>query len=393
MRYQVDPEDFQVEEIIRVPQGEGPYTIYRVRKRGRTTLEVQAELASALGRPLSQVHFPALKDRRSVATQYAAVQGEGPAALKGDGWSARRLGTSPRPLHPRDLRGNRFTVILRNLADEEIAGVAARLKELSLFGFPNYFDAQRFGSRTPGAEWVGKRILRGDAEGALRAHFCEPMAGDPQELLRFKAQAAHLWGDWEGLLEIVPRLSNLRSVLVFLRDHPEAFRKALNLVTPRILSLYLAAYQSLLWNRLAGRLIRQEMGSDTPLEELEIAGERLPVYRQLSGACLARWRKRSLPLAHHRLALDPSASSLYAPLLAEEGLSWSDLKPRLLRRAYLGAGTRRLLAFPDQVAILQASADKRFPGRWCLGIRFLLSPGTYATLLLRLLGAGIWEES
>jgi tRNA(Glu) U13 pseudouridine synthase TruD len=50
MRYKVQPDDFIVEERIRLPRvSEGPFAIYRVRKRGVTTLSVQAQMAQALG--------------------------------------------------------------------------------------------------------------------------------------------------------------------------------------------------------------------------------------------------------------------------------------------------------------------------------------------------------
>ncbi len=67
MRLKVVSEDFQVEEQVRFPPQDGPYALYRVRKRRATTLEIQARMARALQLPLATVHFPALKDRDAVA--------------------------------------------------------------------------------------------------------------------------------------------------------------------------------------------------------------------------------------------------------------------------------------------------------------------------------------
>jgi len=383
MRYRILPQDFRVEEIIRLPiSREGPYTLYRVHKVARTTLEVQAEMAAALGCPPAAINFPALKDHQAVSDQCASVHAQGPAEARGSGWIAHRAGRSRRPLQSGDLRGNRFTVVLRDLAAEEGPALTAQLAHLAQAGLPNYFDDQRFGSYSPGQEWVGKTILRGDAEGALRAHLGQDMAGDPAPIAAFKAQVRERWGDWAGLFAAAPGPSNLRSVLVFLRDHPDGFRQALNLVTPRVLSLYLAAYQSLLWNRLAGRFLRQQAA---PAAELGIAGELLPLYGELPGEVGAGLKETVVPLPHHRAAYAGAWTDLYARVLAEEGLRPDDLKARLLRRAYLGPGRRTLVLRPQETAALEEADDERFPGRRRLTVRFALPPGSYATLVLRVL--------
>jgi tRNA(Glu) U13 pseudouridine synthase TruD len=50
MRYKIQPEDFVVEECMRLPFApNGPFGVYRVRKRGVTTLGAQAQKAQALG--------------------------------------------------------------------------------------------------------------------------------------------------------------------------------------------------------------------------------------------------------------------------------------------------------------------------------------------------------
>jgi tRNA pseudouridine13 synthase len=230
MRFRVRPEDFMVEEQVRLPLTQkGPYALYEVRKREVTTMEVQARIAATLGIPRSAVLFPALKDRHSMAVQHAAIKGTGPTVLEGRGYRARFVGRATRPLQPRDLRGNRFTVTVRDLRPGGARRLRGRLTDLERFGLPNYFDRQRFGSYAPNAGFPGKRILQRDVEGALQAYLRESLRGDPSPVRAFKSVAREHWGDWDVLFESAPRPSNFRSVLTFLRDHPADFRKALNL--------------------------------------------------------------------------------------------------------------------------------------------------------------------
>jgi tRNA pseudouridine13 synthase len=379
MRLKVVPEDFLVEEQVRFPPGSGPYALYRVRKREVTTLEVQAQLARMLHLPLSAVSFPALKDRDAVAIQYATVRGPGPKRLSGPGFTAERVGRVARPLAPSDLIGNRFEVTVRDLAPEEAARLGRRLAEVAAEGLPNYFDQQRFGSQTVSGEFPGRRILRRDAEGALRAYLAEPMVGDPADVRAFKQEAAARWGQWRTLLEIAPRPSNLRSVLTFLCDHPTDFRRALNLVTPRILSLYLTAYQSLLWNRIAAGYLQARLGP--PYGFVEVAGDALPLFPALSDRLPP---DVAIPLPHHRaVSSDPLLAAVVEDVLQAEGLTLSDLKPRLLRRAYLPRGQRRLILRPADASASPPAPDERFPGRQKVTLTFTLPPGSYATLVVR----------
>ncbi len=381
MRLKAVPEDFRVEEEIHpLPTG-GPYLLYRVHKREATTLEVQARMARLLCLPLSAVSFPALKDRDAVSLQYATVRGPGPERLEGRGFIAERLGPVSRPLSPSDLVGNRFAITVRDLSAEEAHTLGQRLAEAVAWGLPNYFDRQRFGSQTTTGDFPGRRILRRDAEGALRAYLAEPMVGDPPAVRAFKREAAARWGDWRALLDVAPRPSNFRSVLTFLCDHPADFRRALNLVTPRVLSLYLAAYQSLLWNRIAAGYLRARLG--TPSGFVEIAGERLPLFARLSDRLPPGV---AIPLPHHRAVYDdPVLAATVDEVLHAEGLALSDLKPRILRRAYLSQGERRLLVFPAAALASSPSPDERFPNRWKISLQFTLPPGAYATLVVRAL--------
>lgn len=388
MRFKVQPEDFVVEERARLPLArKGAYALYQVRKRGVTTIEVQARMATTLSIPRSAVCFPTLKDRNSVARQYASIKGTGPAALEGHGYSAQFVGRSSRPLQPRDLQGNYFTLTLRDLDSNEASRIQARLSQVERFGLPNYFDRQRFVSYIPGQGFVGKQILERDVEGALRAYLAQSFKGDPREVRAFKSLAREHWGEWKLLFEAAPRPSNLSSVLTFLKDHPADFKKALNLVMPRLLSLWLSAYQSFLWNRTAGRYLEGRLGeSGVHCFSIEVVGDPLPLYRELPDPLRDALSEVKVPLLHHRAAFeDPLVAAEVETILAEEKLTLRDFKARVLKKAYLSKGERGLLLFPQEVVWLGQEADDRFPGKRKVRLAFFLPPGSYATLVLKAL--------
>jgi len=398
MRYKVQPEDFVVEERIQFPLAHrGPFAVYRVRKRGVTALGVQARMARRLGVAQSDVVFPALKDKEAVVVQHAAVRGTGPTHLAGNGFEAEFLGRGSRPLTPADIVANHFTLVLREMPAAEAERIQERLALVARHGLPNYFDEQRFGSLTPGEEPIGKRILQRDAEGALRAYLTQSFAGDPAPVRTFKTFAAAHWGDWERMFEAAPRPSNFRSVLTYLRDHPGGssaelatgdaeertihYRKALNLITRRLLGLYLVAYQSLLWNRTAARYLVARVG-EAPAT-IEVAGERLPVYRELPGSLDP---DVAIPLPNHRAVYaNPEMAAVVAQVLAEEGLALNDLKARILKNAYLPKGKRGLMLFLQDASASPPEPDDRFPGQHKLTLTLTLPRGSYATLVIKAL--------
>ena len=388
-RFTPSPSDFAVEEIARLPLlRSGPFTLYRPSKRSLTALEAQQRIASALGVPAAAIAFPALKDREARSVQLATLRGQGPDLVEGLGFRAQRLGFAGRRLTAIDLAGNRFTAVVRDLSPEQATCLAALLAGLQANGFPNYFDQQRFGSYAAGHDWIGKLILRRDAEGALRSHLAQPFVGDPALVRKFKSEARRHWGDWRYLLQVAPKPSNFRSVLTFLADHPLEYRKALNLVTPRLLSLYLAAYQSLLWNRLAARyLLRALRGArGWPAATLQVAGEDVPFYSPHSQPVLSDLRQVALPLFQQRMTRpDPTLSVLIDGILAEEGIGQADLKARLLVRAYLTRGSRALLVFPSEVHFGALSPDESAAGWHKATVAFVLPRSSYGTLVLKLL--------
>lgn len=375
MRWKVRPEDFLVEEIVELPlRPGGPYVLYRVRKRERTTLEVQAELAARLGVPQRAVVFPALKDREAIAIQTAAVRGRGPARLRGRGFEAVRIGEADRPLRPQDLRGNRFVVRLRELDDLEIERLPAAVTALATHGFPNYFDDQRFGSWSPEAGFIGRPLLLGQAEEVLRIYLAIPMVGDPLEVRTFKAEARGLWGNWAAMRERAPRPSNYRSVLTFLNDHPTDWRGAVRRIPARLRALWVDAYRAWIWNDMLRRI-----WALLPHVEIEIRGAQFPVPLERPQDTEA-----SVALPHRRARYESPWAEAMAAALAEEGLSLSHFRRGALLEDAPPPTQRPVWCQPLALELEELQPEKREAL-----LVFELPPGSYGTLLLKTLATRI----
>ena len=384
MRIKEREEDFIVEEEAFLPlAADGKCVICRVRKKGISTLEVQERLSSILGIPQSRISFPALKDKDAVAIQHASIEGEVPQKLRGRGFEVEALGRARRHLKPGDLRRNKFRITLRDLSHEEAERIKQRLEEVRNYGFPNYFDAQRFGSFVPEKGFLGRYLLLGDMEGALRLFLASPMLGDPPAMRRFKERAGELWGRWEELMKIAPR-SPQRSVLVYLKDHPLDFRGAVRRINPRLLSVFLSAYQSFLWNKAASLFLERRTSSQgVEIFRLEIAGADLVFYSSLPRKLLEELEDKEIPLPRRGLKIEDSEiEEVLGRVMEEEGLNPENLKVRFTEKVFLSGGSRRVLAFPQNLS-LEEGEDELFCGRRKLVLSFSLPPGSYATMLLR----------
>jgi tRNA pseudouridine13 synthase len=388
MRIKHIPEDFVVQEELAVPLGSaGPYAVYRVEKRGITTFQVQVRLAARLGYRRAAVNLPALKDRQSVAVQYATVKGTPPERIEGEKFTATLAGRLDRPLRPTDIKSNRFTITVRDLSMDQASRIARRFEEMAAEALPNYFDEQRFGSYHPEKGWIGKRILERDEEGAVHAYLAVAFPGDRADVKQFKEAAAAHWGDWDLLFEAAPKPSNYRSLLTFLRDHPDDYRKALNLIPYQLLSLYLSSYQSYLWNRIVGSFLIELLDSHSPpvpWHPIRLGDIDLPVFRTLPPDLKQRLARKLVSMPHHRAVYrEPALAAAANRVLQAEGITLQDLKARVLKKAYVDHHQRPVLLFPAGLAAGSAEPDDRFANRQKLAVSFALPRGSYATLVLK----------
>lgn len=159
-------EDFQVEELpLYEPSGDGGHTFVHLEKRLRTTEDVARDLARAAACRARDVGYAGRKDRRAITRQWYSVPGLDPEvarALEIPGVSILGAARHPHKLRTGQLRGNRFTVVVRGVGALDLDAVRARLEHLRCVGLPNRFGRQRFGRNSDNAD-TARALLRGEA--------------------------------------------------------------------------------------------------------------------------------------------------------------------------------------------------------------------------------------
>lgn len=382
------PEDFIVEEFLTLPEfsPEGDYVVYRLEKRGLSTLEVVSRLIQRHGVPGGKINFAGMKDKYALTSQYLSISGKRLGEVKEKNFTLTPLGRTDRPVGPDLLEKNGFKITLRSLEKNRIRDMADTLREVSHYGFPNYFGEQRFGSIRHGKGFLAKRLALGDFEGALKLYLSGWSAEDRSAVKKFKKFVSDHWGSWEACLKVAPR-SDERIVLAYLKTRPNDFLKAINLINPRMLSLYIAAYQSYLWNEMAGEFVKMSLPEDRWIKFPYAAGE-MVFYKTLFQDPLGEFMQTEIPLVDHKAEFpDGKIKGIAEKVMRREGITPQNFRLNKIKRAFFKSVPRKLIIFPEGLEISDPAPDEIYPHKLRLTVSFSLPSGSYATVLLRRIGA------
>lgn len=381
------PEDFHVEELTDVRAGTvGPHALYRLEKTGWTTPDALAAIRRRWRIDPHRLSYGGLKDRHARTVQFLTIHHGPRRRLNHERIRVEYLGQVGEPYTSQHIRGNRFELTLRDVAEAEIPLHERTLAEVARIGVPNYFDDQRFGSVSPGREFVARALVDGRFEDALKLALTAPYEFDRTPQKKEKALLRQFWGDWNKLKESLPR-SHARSLVSYLVDHPDDFRGAVARLRPELRGLYLSAYQSHLWNRILTSWLETHLPAKA-LVSVRLRLGTVPMPSRLTAEELAGLQELSLPLpsARTRLADDDPRRPLVDAVLAEEGLELARLQVRGIRELFFSKGERPAHCLPRSLC-WSAERDETRAGRWKLRLSFELPRGSYATLIVKRLAA------
>lgn len=376
-------EDFEVEEIPLVDgTAGGRFVLYRLTKRGLGTLEAVELICRRWNLAGRRLSYGGLKDRHAVTTQYLTVLDGPERTLREPSFELVPVGRTDQPYGPALFRGNRFSVVIRDLSRDGVDRALRAVGQLPRDGLPNYFDDQRFGSVGFFGGFVARAWLTGDHEEAFRLAVAEPNPSDRPGTKQEKALLREFWGRWPEAKARLDR-SHARSLVTYLADHPTDFRGAFARVRRELRTLYFSAFQSYLWNLLLGRVIEQATRPEQRVP-IDFKVATLPIQRGLDADQAAALAACRLPLPASRTPLPPEGMErdLALEVVRDQGLAWEDLRVKHLKDVFFSKGTRPALFFPEELAC-SAEDDDLQPGRHKLRLGFVLPRGAYATLVVK----------
>jgi tRNA pseudouridine13 synthase len=378
------PEDFVVEELTEFSSHGGAYALYKLRKRSIGTPEVVEEIVRRWKIPRHRISYGGLKDKHAVAIQFVTVQNGPRRSLTQSNFELSYISQAATPFTPQDISGNRFAIVLRDLSESALAHALAALPEVQAAGVPNYFDDQRFGSVGVSGEFIARPWCAGDYERALWLALADPHPDDRPDERRQKEIMREQWGKWPACKAALDR-SHRRSVVTYLADKPPDrpdYRGAFARIKIDLRGLYLAAFQSCLWNRMLERWLRSELPAEQ-LVDVPLKLGAVPFFRDLDSETAARVRNMLLPLPSARLHLEEGPMhTLITQVLGEFGLELRQLRVKYPRDSFFSKG-QRAAAIKVNGLTSSAAADEMYPGRKKLSLGFDLPRGSYATILVK----------
>src|SRR5690606_14484888 len=141
-----------------------------------------------------------------------------------------------------------------------------------------------------------------------------------------------------------------RIIVSHLERRPTDFRGAWAKVNVDLRGLYLAAFQSHLWNLIAGALLKEECPAGHLVEAPFKCGP-LPFFQNVPADVWSELKSVSLPLPSARAHLEPGPlTDLVNRTLAEQGLELREIRVKYPRDSFFSKGWRPAVITPDRLS-------------------------------------------
>jgi tRNA pseudouridine13 synthase len=268
------PEDFLVDEIPAYEPSGGDrgttgteHIAMLVQKTGMSTIEMVEVIATHFGVRRMDVGYAGLKDKHAITRQMITVHVPGKKIEDFPMLQHDRIGVlwadyHANKLKPGHLKGNRFSIRIRGVQFSKVREAKAVLDRLERLGVPNRVGEQRFGLLENNHD-VGAALIAGDFERVVSL-LLGPDPTHPE--INAEARLLFASGDLAGAIHAFPRGARAEQTVLRELLRGRGARAAVLAVDRTMLSFYVSALQSAVFNSLldqrlaAGTLATLESG-------------------------------------------------------------------------------------------------------------------------------------
>lgn len=373
----------------------GEYTWFLLEKRGIDTVTALRALARAAGVSYKRFSVAGLKDARAVTFQLVCARGIDPSALPrniGGKIIVHDVFTMPFKLETGMLRGNLFEVVVRRLSacSEEVQRrIEDALRELQhAGGAPNYYGYQRFGTIRPLTHVIGKLIIQGEFEEAVRELLTRVFPHESPKAKEARSYLASTW-DVKGALKLFPRrLHHERMLLHYLSKRPGDYCGALRSLPLAVRLLFIEAYQALLFNLVLSKRMEAGLPLNIPVPgDIVMLGGRDATILKARESNVDKLIKLVVAgkaqvvgsvFGYASVLAEGLPGTIERGVLNEEGLSLDSFKVKSMPELS-SKGTFRPYALTFSQLEWRVVPDDPPLAEF----RYILNKGSYATILLR----------
>ena len=365
---EIPPENLshsQLEQKLKEKKFGGSYkhTIFWMEKFNWDTHQALQAIAKKLHVSPSRFGIAGTKDKRAVTKQRVSAWEISPEQLEKIKIRDIKLyGFEPsdKKLQLGESGGNKFEIIIRDtdLPKDEIE---KRLNETFAQlqnGIPNLFGPQRFGEVRKITHLVGREILKGNFENAVKIYLTKAFDAEPDDSKEARNFLSENWnqkGFAEAIRKFPHRLKYEVALCNCLAQNPKDFVGTFKIFPKKLQKMFVNAVQAWIWNECAEELWKRK-----------IFPEQVKIYGHET-----------------KLTKSDIADKIISGILSREKIKAENFQIDEIKDISSKGGERNFLLKPKDLKILEISQDEFNSGKLAVKISFSLPPGSYATIPLK----------
>jgi len=396
------PEDFNVVEVSNYPSKSenGKYIIGDVTTTNWETNLLIRELSNKLHISRQRISFAGTKDKRAKTTRLISIYGvsdERLSKIKIKNVTIENVYRSDFLVKIGNLMGNRFKITVRDIEKKFDLN---HIKKISNYiekcgGFPNFYGIQRFGIIRPITHIVGEYIVKDDFEKAVMTYIGNPIEGEDFGSYKARERLEKTKNFSEALKSFSDNLNFEKAILNKLVNNPKNYVEALKELPKNLLTMFVYAYQSYLFNKILSERIRKKI----PINRAIIGDIILPIRRGIIDEKAIIVSKSNIDKVNLQISKKKAVVSgilfgsdtifsngemgeIEHKIIESEKIEPRDFIIADIPRISSRGSRHPLLAAVDKIE-LKLSDDSLNKDKNALILKFQLKKGCYATSLLR----------